>query len=328
MNINTININLDNLQANITYLRNTYNYKYFIMDISNNAFNHGMFLVNNLSNIDFLYANNFNDILLVRKYNKDIPLIYSGPLSEDIIYDLIINNVIIILNNISLIKDLSIKDNLEFILNIDLYNYQSFNSKTAILDVLDLINTNNHLHLKGIISSLKEEDYEDFKYIISPLKDLDLICLNNEEDKNKIKLSNCLKLDYSIYGINKFKKTLFKKEEYPLKQIFSLQTKIINIKKVYNKKKEIIYGIIPMGFYNGLIPHISHVLINNNLYAIKEIKEEYSLITINESIHLNDDVIITSYENPLENYLSNNILSYFLLLTNLPITYNNQTLIY
>ena len=38
MNINTININLDNLQANITYLRNTYNYKYFIMDISNNAF--------------------------------------------------------------------------------------------------------------------------------------------------------------------------------------------------------------------------------------------------------------------------------------------------
>ena len=328
MNINNINIDIDNFQANISYMRSNYKYKYFIMDISNNAFNHGMFLVNNLSNIDFLYANNFNDILLVRKYNKNIPLIYHGFLSEDIIYDLIINNTCIIINDINILKNLTFKDTLEIILNIDMKNYQGINSKTAILDIIDLLNTNNHIHLKGIISSLNEEDYEEFKSLISPLKDLDIICLNNEEDKNKIKLSNTIKLDYSLYGINKPKKTLFKKEELPLKQIFSLQTKIINITKNYFKKKEIIYGIIPLGFYNGLIKNISKVLINNTFYDIKEITAEYSIIIIDENINLNAEVIITNDQNPLENYLSDNTLNYFKMFTNIPITYNNKTLIY
>ena len=224
--INNININLDNLNSNIKYLRTNYNYKYFIMDISNNAFNHGMFLINNISNIDFLYTSIFNDIILVRKYNKEIPLIYSGYLTEDIIYDLIINNTIIIIKNIKDLQNLNIKDNLEIILNIDIKNYLGLNSKTQILDIIDILNSNKHIHLKGIISNITLEEYDELKYLISPLKDLDIICLNNEENKDKIKISNTIKLDYSIYGLNKYKKSIFKKEDQPLKQIFTLKTKI------------------------------------------------------------------------------------------------------
>ena len=326
--INNININLDNLNSNIKYLRTNYNYKYFIMDISNNAFNHGMFLINNITNIDFLYTSIFNDILLVRKYNKDLPLIYSGYLTEDIIYDLIINNTIIIIKNIKDLQNLNIKDNLEIILNIDIKNYLGLNSKTQILDIIDILNSNKHIHLKGIISNITLEEYDELKYLISPLKDLDIICLNNEENKDKIKISNTIKLDYSIYGLNKYKKSIFKKEDQPLKQIFTLKTKIINIICETKKKKEIIYGIIPLGFYNGLLENITKVLINNTFYNIFKINQEYSLIIIDETINLNDEVIITNNINPLENYLNGNILNYFNLFTNIPITYNDKTLIY
>ena len=253
---NFVNINVDNLNSNIDYIKNNYNYKYYILDVTNNAFNHGMYIINYLNNkIDYSYTTSFNDCVLIRKYTKDIPIIYSGLITKENIFDLIINNVIVVIKDKYIFKDIvneNIKDNLNVILNIDLDKYNGINSKYDILDILELIKDNKYINVTGIKAKVSEDNYDDFKYVISPLKDLQLIILNDENDKNKIKLSNSIKLDYSIYGFNNVKKNLFKKECLYLKQIFTLNSRVVNIAKEKKNKKDIIIGVISFGFNNGL----------------------------------------------------------------------------
>jgi len=326
---NYVNINVNNLNNNISFIKNKYNYKYYIFDVSNNAFNHGMYIVNYLNDkIDYLYVSNFNDVLLIRKYNNDISVIYNGEINENNIFDLILNNVVLLIKNIDILKNiinLNIKDKFNIILNIDLNNYNGINSKSLINDILDIIPDN--INILGIKSHIKENDYDEFKYVISPLKNLKLIIINDEKDKNKIKLSNSIKLDYSIYGINDVKKSLFKKENLPLKQIFTLNSRLINIQKIRKNKKELFVGVIPFGYLNGMIDKIDKVFINNKLCEVKEIYEDYTLIDIDKNINTNDIVEIISYNNPLENYYALNTLLYFnTLCSNLPILYNNYIL--
>jgi len=328
---NFININIDNLFHNINYIKTKYNYSYYILDVSNNAFNHGMYIINFLADkIDYLYTANFNDCALIRKYNKDIPIIYSGLVNDNNIFDLILNNIIVLIKDKDTLENiisLNIKDELNIILNIDVNNYNGINSKHDILDIIDYLKDNKYINILGLKSKIYEDEYDNFKYIISPLKDLQIMIFNNEEDKNKIKISNAIKLDYSIYGINNIKKSLFKKEEANLKQTFTLNSKITKIIKNIKNKKESFIGIIPFGYLNGLTEDITKIYINNKLYNIKEIKDEYSLIEIDNSINVNDTVEITSFNNPLEAYYPLNTLIYYnILSTNLPIIYQKYIL--
>ena len=70
--LNYIKINTNNLIDNIKYVKNNYDFCYYGFNVSNNAFFHGMYLINYLEGlVDYLYVNNFNDLLMIRKYNKD-----------------------------------------------------------------------------------------------------------------------------------------------------------------------------------------------------------------------------------------------------------------
>ena len=301
-NTNYISINIYNLLDNINYLRNKYNYLYYIFDVSNNAYNHGIYLINYLQNIDYLYVNNFNDLLLIRKYNSSIKTIYSGEINYNNIYDLIINNAILVIKDFSILKEISIKDNLNIILFIDKYN--GIYNKNTILDIIDLSNQNTKINILGLICNITKENYEEFKYLTSPLKNLKLICLNSELDKNKIKKSNAIKLDYSIYGLN------IKKE--PLKPVLSIQAKIVKITKNMKKKKEQYIALITLGSKNGIFQNTKKVLINNKLYNILLITEEYTLIEVDKKITTNDYVTLDN-------------LTY---LNNLPIIYHYPEKIY
>ena len=290
-----------------------------------------MYIVNFLvDKIDYLYTNNFNDCTLIRKYNNDIPVIYSGLVTENNIFDLIINNIIIIIKDKKTLENIithNIKDNLNIILNIDVNNCNGINSKHDILDIMDLVKNNKYINILGLKGKITEEDYDNFKYVISPLKDLELMLFNDEEDRNKIKISNSIKLDTSIYGINHIKKSLFKKEETNYKQIFTLNSKIVKIIKTIKNKKDFFIGVIPFGHLNGMTTNFTKVYINNKLYNIKEINDEYSLIEIDNTINLEDNVEITSFNNPLETYYPLNTLIYFNILnTNMPILYDEYIL--
>ena len=150
--------------------------------------------------------------------------------------------------------------------------------------------------------------------------------INNENDKNKIILSNSILLDYSVYGIFKDKKT-FKKNALHLEQVFTLYSKVIKINRIIVHKKDKLIGIIPLGYKHGIGDWLKKVWIQNKLYDIFKIEEEYLFVYLDSETLLNHKVEILSKNNPLNNYLTVNnlnILSQFN--TNIPIIYDDYTL--
>lgn len=302
---NYIYINTDYLIENITNLKKYYPYTYYILDVSNNAFIHGMYSILSIENkIDYLYVHNFNDVLYIRKYNQEIPIIYDGDILENNFFDLVLNNVILTIKDIKTfqyILSIKDKDNIELLLEIDSKGYNGFSKKEDIRNIIEALENKKHLHILGIKSNILEKDYYDFTSLISPLKDLKLKILNSELDMHKIKGSNAILLDSSIYGISNKKKPL-KKDQITLKQAFTLYSKIINIVSISKKKKTIYEGIIPFGYKNGMNPEIKKVYIHNKLYNIKEIKDDITIISLDNTISIGEIVEITSENNKIANY--------------------------
>lgn len=327
--VNTIKINTDNLLSNINIIKENYAYSYLILDVSNNAFNHGMYIIHYLKEqIDYLYVHDLNDLLLIRKYDKDIPVIYGGIVHQDNVYDLIINDAILVISNMEILKDikaLNIKDKVTFILRIDPKGYFGIAKKEDILDYLEW--DHKYFELIGVIAQIEEKDYDNFNYIIRPIKDYKLMILNHENDKRKIHGSNAIKLDASIYGVNTEKKKLFWKNDVSFKQVFTLYSKVFDIKEIVHNKKSKYMAIIPFGIHQGMNHAIKQVFIHNKLYPVKEIASEYMLVEVDQDITKDMDVEIISSNNPLEKYFSEETLSYFALFNmNIPIIFDDYIL--
>lgn len=328
---NYLNIDITNFQNNIKNFKKKYKYKYYILDVSNNTFGLGSNIIKYLKDIDYLYVNNLNDIYMIRKINKDIPIIFEGLLSEDNILDLINHNIILTINNLDILKILEKEDlfaNLKIILNIDLTSFNGFNNKSEIKIALETLKNIDKVEIFGIkYEPLKNDNLLEVNTLINDLllKNIKLFILNNENFKSPFKNSNAIKLDYSIYGINQSKPTIFKKIESEYIQIFSIHSTINKITKTLKHKKTKYIASIPFGYKNGMTEYIKKVVINDNYYNIINITDLYTLIEINESVNINDTVEITGPNNPLENYISLNNLSYLHLLNrNLPIIFNNE----
>lgn len=311
--INYIKISIPNLIHNIKFIKNTYSYSYYVMDVSNNAFFHGMYLIKYLNqDIDYLYVSHFQDLQLIRKYDQSIPVIYGGTVSLDNIFDLIMNNAIVVIRDLELLKkinELNIKDSFSFLFQIDPNGIYGIDNKQDILDYLEW--DHKHFNLLGIIAQITEEDYDNFQYIIRPLSNLKLVILNHEENKNKIHGSNAIKLDKSFYGINFNKKRIFQKNVQTYHQIFTLYSKVQIIKKINHNKKVQYLAIIPFGYNHGMNDIIKNVYIQDELYPILRITKDFTEILVNESIKKDMDVEITSSNNPLENYFPLQTLNYF-----------------
>lgn len=303
-----------NLINNIKDFKNNYNYSNYILNVSNNAFCHGMRIIKYISDeFEYFYTINFSDVVEIRKYNHKVKIIYDGPIHEDNIFDLILNDAIIVIKSKELfdyILKLKIKDKFEMIFKID--KFDGISSKIEITDMIQDIKDMVHINILGVIAEVNENNYMDFKYIVEPLKKMQLVILNNELDKNKIKMSNAIILDNSIYGIDTSKKKLFVKNTFNLSSILEVYSTIIKIVKIKNEY----IGLIPMGLLHGL--NTNKVFINDKYYNIKDIKNNYTLINIDENIKVNDQVEIMGSNLP-----SHSILELSLLTSNLQIDYKN-----
>lgn len=327
---NYININTDNLLFNIKMIKKEYSFEYYILDVSNNAFNHGMYIINYINEkIDYLYVNNLDDVFLIRKFNKEIPIILNSDVDKDSVLDIINHSVILVINNLETLKmiyQLDLYDTLQVILNIDMQGVTGFKEKFEVQEAINIIDEKKKLKLVGVKAfSIDEKDYLDFQYIVNQLlrMELKLYIFNDENDKKKIKKSNAIKLDYSIYGINRQKKKLFK-EDKMFRQVFTLNSKIVYIKKESKGKKVKYIGVLPYGYFMGMTDNINKVYINNKLYHIKEIHNEYMLVDIDDNIKVDEEVQIIGDNNPLESYVNSNILGLYNIYNNLPILYENE----
>ncbi len=328
-NINYINISRNVLDDNIKSLKNKFKYDYYILDVSNNAFGHGMFIMKNLE-IDYLYTNSLKDVYNIRKYDKDIPVILNDKVNEDNILDAINNNIILIIQRVQDLKEINefdLFDNINVILNIDVDNNYGIGNREEIKDAIDIITNNKRINLMGIKADISEDKYKEFIYLINPLLkfEIKLFILNNEINKYKYQYSNAIIFKTAIYGINNIRNRFFRKDEKDTNQIFNLYSRIVKIKNISKGKKNKYIAIIPFENNFGILNLINKVYIKNKLYSVLNIEDNYMIVEIDDSINEDSIVEITGINNPLENYVTHNILGCVILLNNnLPILYDNK----
>lgn len=181
-----VEIDLDNISKNVRNIIKKYNdYKYYMAMVKSNAYNHGMYIVNELINngINYLITSSLDEAVEIRKYNKDISILCSEIIDLDCISEAVKNNVTLTIGDINYLKELiklNIK-NIKIHIKLDTgMNRLGVKDKDEFNEMIKLIHENKNIYLEGLYTHIAtpgvtdkyyDNQIEKFKYITS---DIDL----------------------------------------------------------------------------------------------------------------------------------------------------------
>lgn len=283
-----IEIDINKLQNNVQKLFKKFkNYDYKIIDLRNNFFGMGIYLVNVFESLGFNYGyvTNIKEGLRVRKYNQTLPILIKESVSDENIYDAINNNFTLTISNLNNLQDISaisFKDDLKVHLLIDNgSNNEGLKSFSEIKKAIEIINTCPHLVLEGIYTEITTYGLEDnfyyeqmanFLKMIEPIKSSELIIHANEPIMYHAasRTINGLKLDLAVLGVT---------EQFT--KYNNLKVKKIN--KLYGSKafNELVLNLDFAWALKGQVKSISYVakntLVGRNFIA----KEDFRLALVN-----------------------------------------------
>lgn len=263
----------DILKNNILEIRNKYNnYEYYIGVVKNNAYNHGIYTINDLiaGGINYLAVSSLEEAISIRKYNMDIPILCLEPIETEYIYDAINNNVTITIENLDYLEELNVlkfKDLLKIHLKVDSgMNRLGFKSSKNMNKAVKIINDNKKFYLEGIYShfatsGISDQHWDDqlkkFKTITKDinLNTIPIVHLGRSltlVNHSKISFCNGIRLGIVMYGfpqsigegnfIQEFKRNMmikkynisdtFRTNELNLRTAFTLYSNVISIRKV------------------------------------------------------------------------------------------------
>jgi len=263
----------DILKNNIIEIKNKYNgYEYYIGVVKNNAYNHGIYVVNDLiaGGINYLAVSSLEEALNIRKYNMSIPILCLEPIELEYIYDAINNNVTITVENLNYIQalnELKLQDILKIHLKIDSgMSRLGIKSSNELKKIIKIINENKKMYLEGIYSHFATSGVSDknwdlqlanFKAITSEieLKNIPIVHLGRSltlVNHPKIDFCNGIRLGIVMYGfaqninkgnfIQELKRNFIVKKynisetsrnnNLQLRTAFCLYTKVISIRKL------------------------------------------------------------------------------------------------
>lgn len=99
-------------------------YKYYFAVVKNNAYHHGIYIINYLINagINYLAVSSLEEALEIRKYNLEIPVLCLEPIDLQYIHDAVNNNITITVSSFLYAKDLDeikLDDKLKVHLKVD-----------------------------------------------------------------------------------------------------------------------------------------------------------------------------------------------------------------
>lgn len=180
-------IDEDKLKNNIKEIKEKYdNYKYYIGVVKNNAYNHGIKIINSLieGGINYLAVSSLEEALDARKYNSKIPILCLEVIDLDYIYDCINNNVTITVESLEYLEKLN-KIKLDFPIKIHLklntgMNRLGISEVKEVNKCVSIISENKKLILEGIYthfatSGISDKYYdEQMKKFQELTKDIDL----------------------------------------------------------------------------------------------------------------------------------------------------------
>ena len=284
------------------------------------------------SGINYLAVSSLEEALEVRNYNKDIPVLVMEPIESDALKDAEQNNITITIDNVDYFKKVVKDNyKLKFHLKIDsgmnrfgLKNKDDVNYIYNTKSNLELEGIYTHLangnpYFEGFNNQLAK-----FKELISDidLSTIKIVHLDRSltlELHDKIDIANGCRLGLIMYGYPFnglrystkaklfYKLTGKKVNDIPaklkLEPAFTFKSNVIEIKKINkgeivgydgmnNATEDELIAIIPFGFADYLFDTTNEVMINNKKYPIIVINMDVTIVKINDSVKLHDEVEI------------------------------------
>lgn len=273
-------IDEDILKQNIEEIKNKYNdYKYYIGVVKNNAYGHGIKIVNSLieGGVNYLAVSSLEEAIEIRKYNREIPVLCLEVIDLEYIYDCINNNVTITVESLEYLEEL-MKIKLDYNVKVHLklntgMNRLGMNSKKDVNKCYELITNSKKLKLEGIYTHFAtsgvsdkhyDEQLEKFKQLT---KDIDLSSIPIVHLGRSLTLVNHDKPDF-VNGI-RLGIVMFGFSQ-SIKEDKSLRGKLRELKRQRLIKK---YNISKTYLENDLKLNTAFKLYSN-VMTIKKVKEK------------------------------------------------------
>ena len=282
-----VEINLDNLRDNVKTIKKKYpSYKYYIGMVKSNAYNHGYYIVNTLieAGINYLACSSLDEALEIRQYNKDIPVLITEIIDDDLIETAIDNGITITIDNLDYLKKINKKCTVHLKLDTAM-NRIGIKTKKDFNEIYEYIESNENIKLEGIYTHFATPGINDVYYdkqikkFLELTSDIDLkkipiihlsssfMVLNHP----KIDFENAIRIGTIMYGYdvslseygNGYKDKVRKLRDYylaktnnispvirgnkiELKPAFKLKTNVMEVRNI--KKGELLgYGTTIMG---------------------------------------------------------------------------------
>lgn len=159
------------LENNVKEIIKKYDkYKYYIGVVKNNAYHHGIKVINNLiqGGVNYLAVSSLEEALSVRKYNSEIPVLVLEPIDLEFIDDAINGKVTLTVDDLEYLKQLN---QLELSFEVPIHlkvdsgmNRLGLKSASEMNEAVKIIHKNNKLYLEGIYSHFATTGVLDYHY--------------------------------------------------------------------------------------------------------------------------------------------------------------------
>lgn len=321
-----VEINLDNIGKNVTQLIKKYNnYQYYFGVVNSNAYGHGILQVAKeivKQGVNYLTVSNLDEALMIREKMKYVSILCLEPISLEHINVAIRNNITITISSYPYYEQLiakSLKGDLKVHIKLDTgMNYLGINNKHQLEEMINILGDHKKILTEGLYTHLIDADnlaatsFDDqINQLIMLTKDIKLdeipiIHIYNSEallNHPKLKMANGVRLGICMYGINPIK---HKDVDIKLGSTFSLYSRILETKEIkegsyigynnsYQAKRDMLIGIVPIGYADGLSKNNKgrNVSINGVRYKIiGDIGMNMLALYIDEGIKVNDKVAL------------------------------------
>ncbi len=175
------------LEENVKKIKENYkDYKYYIGVVKNNAYHHGIRVVQNLirGGINYLAVSSLEEAMSTRKITRSTPILVLEPVDLTFIDDVINNKITITIESLDYLKELN-KLNLPYEIKVHLkldtgMNRLGFKTNKDVKEALKIIEKNDKLFLEGIYSHFMTSGIQDIYYdqqiktFLELTKDIDL----------------------------------------------------------------------------------------------------------------------------------------------------------
>ena len=278
-----VEVNLTNIKINVKNIITKYNkYKYRIGMVKSNAYGHGLYIINTLieSGINYLAVSSLDEAMEIREYNKNIPVLITEVIDNDLIETAISNNITLTIDNLDYLKNINSKCKIHIKINTGM-NRLGVNTREEFNELYKYIKSNDNIYLEGLYTHFATPGINDkyydmqinrFKDITKDIKfsEIPIIHLSSSFsllNHPRIPFENGFRVGTIMYGYDlslseygdgfkdKLKKYrddfLIKKDnispvirggELPLKPALKIKTNVMEIRKV-NKGELLGYGI-------------------------------------------------------------------------------------